>query len=98
MWISRPTPDLTIPVPCKALLNNQEQRLHKYMQLVGRRAALWHGDTPQGERKRLLAEPPDLMLTTRESLEVMLVSSKIDHHRFFKNIKVVAGNSRRVVF
>ncbi len=24
--------------PIKALLNNQEQRLHKYMQLVGRRA------------------------------------------------------------
>ena len=75
--------------PIKALLNNQEQRLHKYMQLVGRRAALWHGDTPQGERKRILAEPPDLLLTTPESLEVMLVSSKIDHHRFFKNIKVV---------
>lgn len=75
--------------PIKALLNNQEQRLHKYMQLVGRRAALWHGDTPQGERKRILAEPPDLLLTTPESLEVMLVSSKIDHHRLFKNIKVV---------
>ncbi|HBE66558.1 MAG TPA: ATP-dependent helicase [Planctomycetaceae bacterium] len=75
--------------PIKALLNNQEQRLHKYMQLVGRRAALWHGDTPQGERKRILAEPPDLLLTTPESLEVMLVSSKIDHHRFFKNIRAV---------
>ena len=75
--------------PIKALLNNQEQRLHKYMQLVGRQAALWHGDTPQGERKRILAEPPDLLLTTPESLEVMLVSSTIDHHRFFKNIKVV---------
>lgn len=75
--------------PIKALLNNQEQRLHKYMQLVGRRAALWHGDTSQGERKRILAEPPDLLLTTPESLEVMLVSSKIDHHRFFTNIRVV---------
>nr|WP_197998734.1 DEAD/DEAH box helicase [Gimesia aquarii] len=75
--------------PIKALLNNQEQRLHKYMQLVGRRAALWHGDTPQGERKRILAEPPDLLLTTPESLEVMLVSSKIDHHRFFSNVRVV---------
>ena len=75
--------------PIKALLNNQEQRLHKYMQLVGRRAALWHGDTPQGERKRILSDPPDCLLTTPESLEVMLVSSKIDHHRFFQNVKVV---------
>jgi len=75
--------------PIKALLNNQEQRLHKYMQLVGRRAALWHGDTPQGERKRILAEPPDCLLTTPESLEVMLVSTKIDHHHLFANVKVV---------
>ena len=40
--------------PIKALLNNQEERLDKYMRLVGRRAALWHGDTPQGERKYLI--------------------------------------------
>ena len=75
--------------PIKALLNNQEQRLDKYMRLVGRRAALWHGDTPQGERKRIIAERPDCLLTTPESLEVLLVSQKVDHHRFFKNVRVV---------
>ena len=75
--------------PIKALLNNQEERLDKYMRLVGRRAALWHGDTPQGERKRILSEQPDCLLTTPESLEVMLVSQKIDHHQFFRNVRVV---------
>ena len=75
--------------PIKALLNNQEQRLDRYMRLVGRRAALWHGDTPQSERNRILAEQPDCLLTTPESLEVLLVSQKVDHHQFFSNVRVV---------
>lgn len=75
--------------PIKALLNNQEQRLDTYLRLVGRQAALWHGDTTQGERKRILTEQPDCLLTTPESLEVMLVSQKIDHHQFFMNVRVV---------
>src|SRR6185312_8770175 len=37
--------------------------------LVGRRAAVWHGDVPASIKKRLLAEPPDCLLTTPESLE-----------------------------
>ena len=75
--------------PIKALLNNQEQRLDKYLRLVGRQAALWHGDTPQGERRRIIAEQPDCLLTTPESLEVLLVSQKVDHHQFFSNVRVV---------
>lgn len=75
--------------PIKALLNNQEQRLDKYMKLVGRQAALWHGDTPQSERKRIISEQPDCLLTTPESLEVLLVSQSVDHHRFFANVRVV---------
>ena len=69
--------------PIKALLNNQAERLDGYMRLVGRSAALWHGDTPQGERNRILNEQPDCLLTTPESLEVLLVSKKVDHCQFF---------------
>jgi len=75
--------------PIKALLNNQAERLDRYLRLVGRRAALWHGDTPQGERKRILDDQPDCLLTTPESLEVLLVSQKVDHHQFFSNVRVV---------
>ena len=75
--------------PIKALLNNQEQRLRHYMQLVGRCAALWHGDTSQSEKRRIKTEQPDCLLTTPESLEVMLVSKKIDHAKFFRNVRVV---------
>ncbi len=73
--------------PIKALLNNQEDRLQRLFSLLGRRAAVWHGDTSQSERKNILAEPPDCLLTTPESLEVLLVSTQIDHERFFRNIR-----------
>jgi ATP-dependent helicase Lhr and Lhr-like helicase len=75
--------------PIKALLNNQEHRLARYFQLVGRRAACWHGDTPQGEKRRIIADPPDCLLSTPESLEAVLVSAKIDHAHFFQNVRAV---------
>ncbi|MBN9519349.1 DEAD/DEAH box helicase [bacterium] len=75
--------------PIRALLNNQEERLRRYFRLVGRGAACWHGDTAQGDKRRMMAEPPDCLLTTPESLEVLLVSTKIDHRRFFQNVRAV---------
>lgn len=75
--------------PIRALLNNQEHRLRRYFELVGRRAACWHGDTAQGDKRRMATEPPDCLLTTPESLEVILVSSKIEHREFFKNVQIV---------
>jgi ATP-dependent Lhr-like helicase len=75
--------------PIRALLNNQEQRLQRYFELVGRRAACWHGDTAQGVRRRIIVDPVDCLLTTPESLEAILVSSKIDHREFFKNVRAV---------
>ncbi len=75
--------------PIRALLNNQVERLQRYFQLVGRKAACWHGDTTQGDKRRMLAEPPDCLLTTPESLEVLLVSTKIDHRQFFQNVRTV---------
>jgi ATP-dependent Lhr-like helicase len=75
--------------PIKALLNNQELRLARYFQLVGRQAACWHGDTPQSEKRRIITDPPDCLLTTPESLEAVLVSPKIDHAHFFQNVRVV---------
>jgi ATP-dependent Lhr-like helicase len=75
--------------PIRALLNNQESRLQRYFGLVGRRASAWHGDTGQSVRRRLLAEPPDCLLTTPESLEAILVSVRIDHRKFFKDIQTI---------
>ena len=75
--------------PLRALLNNLHPRLAGYGRLVGREVGLWHGDTSQPERSRLLAEPPDVLLTTPESIESMLVSRRVDHRRWFADVRSV---------
>lgn len=75
--------------PLKALLNNLLPRLQTYTGWLGRRAALWHGDVTTAERRRILRERPDLLLTTPESLESMLVSSVVDHDGFFRGLCAV---------
>lgn len=74
--------------PIRALLNNLHERLSRYASLLGRRCELWHGDIGAGNRKRILADPPDILLTTPESLEVMLVSAGIDHKGLLGQVKV----------
>lgn len=75
--------------PIKALLNNLDVRLDRYCTLLGRRSALWHGDVKSSARKKILREPPDCLLTTPESLEVMLVSPNVDAQSLFRNLQVV---------
>src|SRR5690606_8150661 len=72
--------------PLRALLNNLHPRLESYTAWLGRTAALWHGDVGDSERRRILAERPDVLLTTPESLEAMLVSRRVDHRRFFADV------------
>jgi ATP-dependent helicase Lhr and Lhr-like helicase len=77
--------------PIRALLNNLSDRLTFYTGLVGRSCGLWHGDVAQALKSRILDEPPDLLLTTPESLEALLVSvsRRTDRAYFFGNLKVV---------
>ncbi|MCX6543499.1 MAG: DEAD/DEAH box helicase [Acidobacteria bacterium] len=75
--------------PLRALLNNLEPRLAHYCGLVGRRVALWHGDIGSTVRRHILDDPPDLLLTTPESLEVMLVSQRVEHRPLFGDLRVV---------
>lgn len=75
--------------PLKALLNNLLPRLETYTGWIGRTAALWHGDVAAGRRRRILTERPDVLLTTPESLEAMLVSDNVDHRAFFAGLHTI---------
>ncbi|WP_406527604.1 DEAD/DEAH box helicase [Streptomyces sp. I8-5] len=75
--------------PLKALLNNLLPRLETYTSWLGRTAALWHGDVSHTRRKRILRERPDVLLTTPESLEAMLVSTNVDHRAFFSGLRAI---------
>ena len=75
--------------PIKALLNDLDVRLRRYTSLLGRRSGLWHGDIGPSERRRIVADPPDCLLTTPESLELMLASRQVEQTAFFRNIRVI---------
>ncbi|WP_445527395.1 DEAD/DEAH box helicase [Streptomyces cyslabdanicus] len=75
--------------PLKALLNNLLHRVDSYAQWLGRRAALWHGDTPESVRRRIRTESPDFLLTTPESLEAILISVKTDHTHMLGSVRTV---------
>ena len=75
--------------PLRALLNNLLPRLERYCGFTGHRAALWHGDTPAGVRNRIMVDPPDVLLTTPESLEAMLISRRVNERWLFPNLRTV---------
>lgn len=75
--------------PIKALLNNQEERLGLYTEMVGLRRFVWHGDTSTSARNQFLADPAELLMTTPESLEVMLVSPRVDERALFSDLQIV---------
>jgi len=75
--------------PIKALLNNQAERLGLYTEMVGLRRFVWHGDTTDSQRRAFLKEPAELLMTTPESLEVMLISKRVNARRLFADLRVV---------
>ena len=64
--------------PIKALLNNLESRLTRYCAFRRQASDSLAWRREPGARKRIQREPPDCVLTTPESLEVMLVSPNVD--------------------
>jgi ATP-dependent helicase Lhr and Lhr-like helicase len=75
--------------PLRALLNNLQPRIDGYCSWLGRSAAVWHGDVSQSQRHKILAQRPDVVLTTPESLESMLVSTKVDPRILFDGLRAV---------
>ncbi|RJP85372.1 MAG: DEAD/DEAH box helicase [Desulfobacteraceae bacterium] len=75
--------------PIKALLNNQSGRIGEYAEMVGLKCFMWHGDVKQSQKNKFLKAPTDLLLTTPESLEVMLLSPRVPHLNLFKDFRVV---------
>jgi len=75
--------------PIRALLNNQEDRVSKLAALVGRRAFKWHGDTTPSTRKKFINDPADILLTTPESLEAMLMSARVPARELFAGLRSV---------
>lgn len=75
--------------PIRALLNNQEERVGRLARMVGLEAFKWHGDVSDSRRERFRRDPAHLLMTTPESLEVMLVSARTDARQLFAGLEMV---------
>lgn len=75
--------------PIKALLNNQAERLELYTEMVGLRRFLWHGDIKDAHKRAFIKEPTAVLMTTPESLEVMLLSNRVPHAKLFGDLRGV---------
>jgi ATP-dependent helicase Lhr and Lhr-like helicase len=66
--------------PLRALNNDIFKRLITYAQAEGLRAEIRHGDTSSYARQKMLESPPDILITTPETLGILLVSRKFKAH------------------
>ena len=87
--------------PLKALSYDIDRNLRTPLRGIGAEleVGVRTGDTPQRERQRMLREPPDILITTPESLYLMLTGRAQDHFtgragRSFDEIDVVAATKR----
>ena len=58
--------------PLRALNRDMRGRLERLCGALGLRVDIRHGDTPQKDRRRQSAKPPDVLITTPETLQAIL--------------------------
>src|ERR671932_2696498 len=63
--------------PLRALNNDVLRRIVQYAQSEGLRVEIRHGDTTALARKKIVENPPDVLITTPESLGIVLTSDKM---------------------
>src|ERR687892_2587605 len=63
--------------PLRALNNDVLRRIVKYAESEGLRVEIRHGDTTTLAKKKIVENPPDVLITTPESLGIVLTSDKM---------------------
>ena len=63
--------------PLRALNRDVDRRLEEITTAVGLRLGLRHGDTTQSERTKQVRKPPNVMITTPETFQIMFTGSKL---------------------
>ncbi|UAK24048.1 DEAD/DEAH box helicase [Sphingomonas nostoxanthinifaciens] len=75
--------------PLKALINDQFRRLETLCERMELPLTRWHGDAPQGPKKRLLRSPAGVALITPESIEALLLRRPADAARLFQGVRAI---------
>src|SRR5919197_4244175 len=63
--------------PLRALNNDVLRRIIKYAESEKLRVEIRHGDTTTATKKKIVENPPDILITTPESLAVVLTGKKM---------------------
>ena len=88
--------------PLRALNRDLLKRLQIWSVKLGFTVEVRHGDTPAADRRRMAGRPPDLLITTPETLQAILPGKRMRQHlRHVKAVVVdevheLAGNRRGV--
>ena len=88
--------------PLRALNRDLLKRLQVWSAKLGFSVEIRHGDTPAKDRRRMAVKPPDLLITTPETLQAMLPGKLMRQHlRHVKSVVVdeiheLAGDRRGV--
>ncbi len=73
--------------PLRALNRDLLKRLRDFGKKLGIEIAVRHGDTPQSERRRLSLKPPDVLITTPETFQIMFLGRRL--RESLKHVKFV---------
>src|SRR5438094_1603890 len=73
--------------PLRALNRNMVERVQRVVAQTKLTIGVRHGDTVQSERRRQAATPPDLLITTPETLQAILPGKVMQRH--LKNVRHV---------
>ncbi|HKJ24066.1 MAG TPA: DEAD/DEAH box helicase [Myxococcota bacterium] len=77
--------------PLKALARDQQQRLEADAAALGVPidVAIYDGDTPQGQRRKIRQRPPSILITTPDMLHAGILPSHASWETFFRGLSLV---------